>query len=537
MTVPGWAWAAFAAFVIALLALDLFVLHRRAHEVSLKEAGIWSAVWVAMGLGFGGIVWAWLGGATAQAYLAGYLVEKSLSVDNVFVFAVIFSALAIPPRYQHRVLMLGVIGALITRGAFIMAGAALLDSLHEVSYLFGAVLLYAAVTTARGGSRREPGHDRVSRTLTRILPATSDLHGQRFLVRQNGRLLATPLLLAVIVVEITDVTFAVDSIPAVLAITTDTFVVYTSNVFALLGMRALYFLLAGAAGRFRYLGPGLAVILAGIAVKMLTADIYELPVWVSLAFIAVVLGTVAVLSLRGDHGNRDTRDSGETRDSGDTRDSSDTCDSGDNRAREARPAERRSAASAGPSRALGARQGRWGRISVRGGAEGGGRRIRGRGKGRRPPRPGVDHRAAAAASGSGHGSPAGSAGTGRGNSSQRTASCPPRRSRRRMRPGSASDWLVWAAAADRWMARAVAASAPRSISQPPGTPGRVRARSGTPPREQEATAARATAASPASPSPASGAMTSTRSGECRRIACLIRPAISASGYWCSFPSW
>jgi tellurite resistance protein TerC len=349
MTVPGWAWAAFAAFVIALLALDLFVLHRRAHEVSLKEAGVWSAVWVAMGLGFGGIVWAWLGGATAQAYLAGYLVEKSLSVDNVFVFAVIFSALAIPARYQHRVLMLGVIGALITRGAFIMAGAALLDSLHEVSYVFGAVLLYAAVTTARGGSRPGPEHGRVPRILTRVLPATSDLHGQRFLVRQDGRLLATPLLLALFVVEITDVTFAVDSIPAVLAITTDTFVVYTSNVFALLGMRALYFLLAGAAGRFRYLRPGLAVILAGIAVKMLTADIYELPAWASPAFIVVVLGAVAVLSLRGGHGTRDTRDGSDTHDSSDTRGNSDTHT--DNRAREARPPERRSAASAGPSRA------------------------------------------------------------------------------------------------------------------------------------------------------------------------------------------
>jgi tellurite resistance protein TerC len=349
MTVPGWAWAAFAAFVIALLALDLFVLHRQAHEVSLKEAGIWSAVWVAMGLGFGGIVWAWLGGATAQAYLAGYLVEKSLSVDNVFVFAVIFSALAIPARYQHRVLMLGVIGALITRGAFILAGAALLDSLHEVSYLFGAVLLYAAVTTARGGSRREPGQDRVSRTLTRVLPATSDLHGQRFLVRQDGRLLATPLLLALIVVEVTDVTFAVDSIPAVLAITTDTFVVYTSNVFALLGMRALYFLLAGAAGRFRYLQPGLAVILAGIAVKMLTVDIYELPAWASPAFIAVVLGAVAILSLRGSRDNRGSRGSG---DSGDTR--ADIRAPGE-RQPERQP-ERRSAASAGPSRALGAGQ-------------------------------------------------------------------------------------------------------------------------------------------------------------------------------------
>jgi tellurite resistance protein TerC len=298
VTVPWWAWAAFAAFVIAVLALDLFVLHRRAHEVSLKEAGIWSAVWVAMGLGFGGLLWAWRGSGAAQAYLAGYLIEKSLSVDNVFVFAVIFAAFAIPSRYQHRVLMLGIIGALLMRAAFIVAGATLLESFHQVSYLFGAVLLYAAVAMARGGSHRDPGDSRVLRVLTRILPATSRLHGQRFLVRQDGRLRATPLLLALIVVETTDVTFAIDSIPAVLAVTTDTFVVYTSNVFALLGMRALYFLLAGAAARFRYLQPALAVILAGIAVKMLTADICHLPVWVSPVFIAAVLGAAAVLSVR-----------------------------------------------------------------------------------------------------------------------------------------------------------------------------------------------------------------------------------------------
>jgi len=298
VTVPGWAWAAFVAFVVTVLVLDLFVLHRGAHEVSLKEAGLWSALWVALGLGFGGLLWAWLGGATAQAYLAGYLVEKSLSLDNVFVFAVIFSAFAIPLRYQHRVLMLGIVGALIMRAAFILAGASLLDRFHEVSYLFGAVLLYAAVAMARGGSGREPVHGPVRRAVARFLPATSRLHGQRFLIRADGRLRATPLLVALIVVEVTDVTFAIDSIPAVLAITSDTFVVYTSNVFALLGMRALYFLLAGAAARVRYLRPGLAVILAGIAAKMLTADVWHPPAWVSPAFIAAVLGAVAVLSAR-----------------------------------------------------------------------------------------------------------------------------------------------------------------------------------------------------------------------------------------------
>ena len=298
MTVPIWAWAAFAAFVVTMLAVDLFVLHPRAREVSLKEAAIWSAVWVAIGLGFGGLLWAWRGGGPAQAYLAGYLIEKSLSLDNIFVFAVIFSAFAIPLRYQHRVLMLGILGALIMRAGFILAGAALLDSFHLVSYLFGAVLLFASVKMARG-NHIQPRRNRAVRALRRILPATDELRGQRFLVRDRGRVLATPLLLALIVVETTDVIFAVDSIPAILAVTTDTFVVYTSNVFALLGMRALYFLLARAAGQLRYLQPGLAVILAGIAAKMLTADLYEVPVWVSPAFIAAVLAVVAALSIRG----------------------------------------------------------------------------------------------------------------------------------------------------------------------------------------------------------------------------------------------
>jgi tellurite resistance protein TerC len=297
VSVPFWAWACFAAFVVAMLGLDLFVLHPRAREVSLREAAGWTAVWLAIGLGFGGLLWAWAGGETAQAYLAGYLIEKSLSLDNVFVFAVIFAAFAIPARYQHRVLMFGIVGALIMRAAFIVAGVTLLEAFHPVIYLFGAVLLYAAVRMLRSRSGFS-GHGRAMRAVRRVLPATEDLRGQRFVVRDGGRLLATPLLVALVVVEVTDVIFAVDSIPAILAVTTDTFVVYTSNVFALLGMRALYFLLAGAASRFRYLRPGLAIILAAVAVKLLTADLYEVPAWVSPAFIAAVLAVVAILSLR-----------------------------------------------------------------------------------------------------------------------------------------------------------------------------------------------------------------------------------------------
>ena len=296
MTVPLWAWAAFVAFVVAMLALDLFVLHRRAHQVSLTEAGAWSAVWVALGLGFGGLLWAWRGGDTAQAYLAGYLIEKSLSLDNVFVFTVIFAMFAIPPRYQHRVLMAGIIGALCLRAAFIAGGAALLHSFHIVVYVFGAVLLWTAIRMLRSGGHLEPGRG-LPRVIGRVLPTTGQLHGQRFLVREGGRWLATPLLAALIVVEAADVIFAVDSIPAIFAVTTDTFVVFTSNVFALLGLRALYFLLAGAVGRLRYLRPGLSIILAAAAVKLLLGDVVTVPVWVSPAFILVVLAVVAAMSL------------------------------------------------------------------------------------------------------------------------------------------------------------------------------------------------------------------------------------------------
>jgi tellurite resistance protein TerC len=296
MSVPLWAWAAFVASVVAMLALDLFVLHRRAHQVSLTEAGAWSAVWVALGIGFGGLLWAWRGGDTAQAYLAGYLIEKSLSLDNVFVFTVIFALFAIPPRYQHRVLMAGIIGALCLRAAFIAGGAALLHSFHAVVYVFGAVLLWTAIRMLRSGDHLHPGRG-LPRVIQRILPATDQLHGQRFLVREGGRWLATPLLAALIVVEAADVIFAVDSIPAIFAVTTDTFVVFTSNVFALLGLRALYFLLAGAVGRLRYLRPGLSIILAAAAVKLLLSDVYSIPVWVSPAFIIAVLAVVAVMSL------------------------------------------------------------------------------------------------------------------------------------------------------------------------------------------------------------------------------------------------
>lgn len=290
-----WAWAAFTSFVLAMLALDLFVLHRDAREVSMRQAAAWSAVWVLLALVFGAVLLAWRGGATAQAYFTGYLIEKSLSVDNLFVYAVIFSMFAIPARHQHRVLMYGIIGALIMRGAFIAGGAALLDAFHVTVYLFGALLIYAAVKLFRHAEGQiDPSRNVPLRLLSHVLPTARQLHGQKLLVRLDGKWLATPLLMALLLIETTDVIFAADSIPAIFAVTRDTFVIFTSNVFALLGMRALYFLLAGAAARLRYLQTGLGIILAGVGTKMLLSDLYEIPAWASLIFIAsVLLATIA----------------------------------------------------------------------------------------------------------------------------------------------------------------------------------------------------------------------------------------------------
>ncbi len=299
MNVPLWAWAAFIVFVLAMLALDLFVLHRGAREVSLGEAALWSAIWVVLALTFGGLLFVWQGGATAEAYLAGYLIEKSLSVDNIFVFALIFSMFGVPLRYQHRVLMFGVIGALVMRAAFIASGAALLETFHATIYLFGALLIYTAVRVLRhGGTQIHPDKNPVLRLIRRVIPSTDALHGQKFFTRVGGKWLATPLLAVVILIESTDVLFAIDSIPAIFAVTQDTFIVFTSNIFALLGMRALYFLLAGAAQRFIYLQTGLAIILAGVGVKLLLTDVYHIPTWASLLFILTVLAGTFGLSWR-----------------------------------------------------------------------------------------------------------------------------------------------------------------------------------------------------------------------------------------------
>jgi len=299
MTVEWWAWAAFVAFIVAMLLVDLVVFHRHAHEVSLKEAGAWSAVWIGMGLGFGALVWAW-GGSTADGeYLAGYLIEKSLSVDNIFVFALIFSFFSVPAAYQHRVLFMGILGALVFRALFIAGGATLMDQFHWMIYVFGVFLVLTGVKMARHRDIEiRPQHNPVLRVVRRFLPVTPDYRGQRFFVREAGRTLATPMLAVLVVIETTDIIFAVDSIPAIFAVTRDTFLVFTSNAFAILGLRALYFLLAGMFDRFVYLKAGLAAVLIFVGAKMLVSDFYKVPVWVSLGVIAFTLAVAIVASMR-----------------------------------------------------------------------------------------------------------------------------------------------------------------------------------------------------------------------------------------------
>jgi tellurite resistance protein TerC len=280
-----------------MLAIDL-VLHKDAHEISTREAAVWSAIWIAMGLLFGGVVWLWLGPQAAGEYLAGYLIEKSLSVDNIFVFAVLFVYFAVPKAYQHRVLFWGVMGALVFRAIFIALGAALISTFHWTIYVFGVFLV---ITGARMAMRSEaevnPAHNPVLRLVRRFVPMTHEYRGQRFFVREAGRRLATPLLAVVVVVETTDILFALDSIPAIFGVTQEPFLVFTSNAFAILGLRSLYFLLAGMIGRFVYLRIGLSAVLVFVGIRMLLSDIYHLPIWLSLAVIVVMIGASVVISL------------------------------------------------------------------------------------------------------------------------------------------------------------------------------------------------------------------------------------------------
>lgn len=286
-------WCGFGMLVVTMLVLDLGVFHRKGHEISLREASVWTVVWVGLALAFNGVIYALQGSKPALEFLTGYVLEKSLSVDNVFVFAMVFKCFGIPGACQHRVLFWGILGAIMTRLVFILAGVALLERFDWIVYVFGAIVLVAGIKLFRHNPCADfnPERNVVLRLARRFLRVTPSPVGERFVVRQNGVLLATPLLMVLLVVEATDIMFAVDSIPAILAITQDPFIVFTSNIFAILGLRALYFLLAGVMGMFRYLDRGLAVILCFIGVKMLTAQLFHIPVVVSLS---VVLGILAV---------------------------------------------------------------------------------------------------------------------------------------------------------------------------------------------------------------------------------------------------
>jgi tellurite resistance protein TerC len=285
-------WSAFLAFVLAMLALDLGVFNRKDHVIGPKEALGWSALWVALALCFGGYVWWSYGSELGLQYLTGYVIEKSLSVDNIFVFVVIFGALGIPPIYQHRVLFWGILSALVMRGAMIAAGAALLARFHWIIYVFGAFLVLTGVKLlwARG-TATHPENSAVFRFLRRVIPASPELDGNHFFTKVDGRWLATPLFFALALIEVTDVIFAVDSIPAIFAVTSDPYIVFTSNVFAILGLRSLYFLLAGFVEKFTYLKPSLAVVLMFVGAKMALIDVVKIHAAVSLG---VVIGILAV---------------------------------------------------------------------------------------------------------------------------------------------------------------------------------------------------------------------------------------------------
>jgi tellurite resistance protein TerC len=292
------AWGGFIAFVLAMLAIDLGLFHRKTHAIGLREAAIWSGVWVALAAVFNVLVYVWFGSQRALEFTTGYLIEKALAVDNIFVFVVIFAAFAVPAAYQHRVLFWGVLGALGMRAAFIFAGSAFLHAFHWAIYVFGAILAVTGVKLlVQRHHEVHPERNVFVRLFQKILPIAPEYDGARFTVRRNGRWYGTPLLLALVTVEITDVIFAVDSIPAIFAVTTDPFIVFTSNIFAILGLRSLYFLLAGVIEKFVYLKVGLSLVLIFVGAKMLAMDVYKLPIVASLGIIAAILAGSILLSL------------------------------------------------------------------------------------------------------------------------------------------------------------------------------------------------------------------------------------------------
>jgi len=303
LSVPLWAWLAVLAVILLMLAIDLFA-HRRAHVIGVREAAAWSVVWVAFGIGFGVLIWSLYGAEFGQQYFAGYLIEKSLSVDNVFVWAIIFSYFAVPREYQHRVLFLGVLGALVFRAIFIAAGSVIIASFSAILYVFAAFLIYTGYRMIRTRNEHlDPSRSRALALFRRLIPMTDAYHGQRLLIRRGGVLLATPLLAVLVLVEVTDIVFAVDSIPAIFAVTDEPFLVFTANAFAILGLRAMYFLLADLMHRFIYLKFGLALVLIWVGIKMvLKVDLFYIPTTISLAVIITILAVSVGASLRATRG-------------------------------------------------------------------------------------------------------------------------------------------------------------------------------------------------------------------------------------------
>ena len=291
-------WIGFSAFVLLMLFLDLFVFHKKSHEVKIKEAIIWSIIWISLALSFNYLVYLWFGKVKAMEFLTAYIIEKSLSVDNLFVFIMIFSFFNIKGEYQHKILFWGILGALIMRIIFIFAGIQLIQNFHWIVYVFGVFLIYTGIKIPFEKDKNiEPDKNPLVRLFKKFMPVTNELHGDKFFVKINAKTSATPLFITLIIIEFSDLIFAVDSIPAVLAISDDVFIVYTSNVFAILGLRALYFALAGIVKYFRYLKFGLAAILVFVGVKMCITGFYKFPVLWSLLIIASFLIISMVVSL------------------------------------------------------------------------------------------------------------------------------------------------------------------------------------------------------------------------------------------------
>jgi tellurite resistance protein TerC len=293
---PG-LWLGFTGLVLGLLALDLGVFHRDAHPVGFREALVWTAIWIGLAGAFNLWLASTYGGQAGLEFLTGYLIEKALAVDNIFIFLLIFSAFAVPAAYVHRVLFWGILGALVMRAVFIVLGAALLERFHWILYVFGAFLVVTGIKLLfQSETELHPERNPLYRAFARLIPSVSEYHGPAFVIRRAGRWVATPLLLVLVCVETSDLVFAVDSIPAIFAVTRDPFIVYTSNIFAILGLRSMFFLLAGVMDRFHYLKVGLALVLAFVGTKMLLADVYPIPIGWSLAAIATILATAIAAS-------------------------------------------------------------------------------------------------------------------------------------------------------------------------------------------------------------------------------------------------